>query len=59
MKELTIFCPTIGVGGVEKNLFLILNYLIKKNLKINLITCNYEKKKYLHKKINIIGSHQF
>ena len=55
MKELTIFCPTIGVGGVEKNLYLILNYLIKKNLKINLITCNFEKKKYLHKKINIIG----
>ena len=55
MREITIFCPTIGVGGVEKNLYLILNYLVKKKLKINLITCNYEKKKKFNKKINIIG----
>tara|TARA_Y100000389_G_scaffold7637_1_gene7305 strand:- start:38 stop:1123 length:1086 start_codon:yes stop_codon:yes gene_type:complete len=55
MREITIFCPTIGVGGVEKNLYLILNYLVKKQLKINLITCNYDKKKNFNKKINIIG----
>ena len=55
MKEITIFCPTIGVGGVEKNLYLISNYLIQKNLKVNLITCNFEKRKNFNKNIKIIG----
>ena len=34
MREITVFCPTIGVGGVEKNLCLILNFLAKKNLRL-------------------------
>jgi glycosyltransferase involved in cell wall biosynthesis len=55
MKEITVFCPTIGVGGVEKNLYLILNYLVKKKIKINLLTCSLDKKKKFNKKIKIIG----
>ena len=45
MREITVFCPTIGVGGVEKNLYLILNYLAQKKIKINLLTCSLDKKK--------------
>ena len=55
MREITVFCPTIGVGGVEKNLYLILNYLVKKKIKINLLTCSLDKKKKFNKKIKIIG----
>ncbi len=55
MREITVFCPTIGVGGVEKNLYLILNFLAKKKLKINLLTCSLDKKKKFNKKIKIIG----
>ena len=29
-KKLILFMPTIDVGGVEKNLFIISNYLSKK-----------------------------
>ena len=29
-KNLIIFMPFIGIGGVEKNLFIVSNYLIKK-----------------------------
>ena len=31
MNLINIFCPTIGVGGVEKNLYIISNFLVKKN----------------------------
>ena len=55
MREITVFCPTIGVGGVEKNLYLILNFLAKKKFKINLLTCSLDKKKKFDKKIKIIG----
>jgi glycosyltransferase involved in cell wall biosynthesis len=57
MKEITIFCPTIGVGGVEKNLYLILNYLAKQKLKINLLTCSFDKKTKFNKRIKLIGPH--
>ena len=53
MKEITIFCPTIGVGGVEKNLYLILNYLAKQKLKINLLTCSFDKKTKFNKRPRI------
>ena len=55
MSQINIFCPTIGIGGVEKNLYIISNYLVKKNLKINIITCDFHKKKNFNKKINFIG----
>tara|TARA_B100000989_G_scaffold206306_1_gene156285 strand:- start:7658 stop:8764 length:1107 start_codon:yes stop_codon:yes gene_type:complete len=45
-KNLIIFIPFIGGGGVEKNLFLISNYLSKKigNLKICTISNKFQKK---------------
>tara|TARA_B100000886_G_scaffold207866_1_gene143818 strand:+ start:3557 stop:4654 length:1098 start_codon:yes stop_codon:yes gene_type:complete len=55
MREITVFCPTIGVGGVEKNLYLILNYLVKKKIKVNLLTCSFDKKKRFDRNIKIIG----
>lgn len=55
MREITVFCPTIGVGGVEKNLYIILNYLVKNKIKINLLTCSLDKKKKFNKKIKFIG----
>ena len=45
-KNLIIFMPFIGGGGVEKNLFLISNFLSKKinNLKICTISNQFQKK---------------
>ncbi len=54
MREITVFCPTIGVGGVEKNLYLILNFLAKKKININLLTCSLDKKKNLIKKLKLL-----
>ena len=47
--------PTIGVGGVEKNFFLISNYLSKKYDKLSVISLSYKKKYKLNKKIDFIG----
>ena len=40
-KELIIFIPSIEDGGVEKNLFLITNYITKKIKNISIIS--YDK----------------
>ena len=53
-KKLLVFIPSIGDGGVEKNLFLILNYLSKKIGKIDLITYNKNSENKFNKKINLI-----
>ncbi len=53
-KKLLVFIPSIEDGGVEKNLFLILNYLSKKIGKIDLITYNKNTKSRFNKKINFI-----
>ena len=37
-KKVLIFMPSIEGGGVEKNLFLVTNFLVKKIKKITLIT---------------------
>ena len=50
-KEIIIFCPSIEEGGVEKNLFIISNYLSKNNIKVNIITANRNKKKFFNKNI--------
>ena len=47
MRELLIFVPSIEDGGVEKNLFLISNYLSNNGIKTNIITANLNKKKNL------------
>ena len=49
-KNLIIFIPSIEDGGVEKNLYIISNYLIKQKIKIEILTCNGNKKKKLSQK---------
>ena len=45
-NELIIFQPSIEGGGVEKNLFLIANYLSKKIKKISLISVDKRSDKF-------------
>ena len=54
-KKLLIFIPHIGGGGVEKNFFLLSNYLSKSIKSVTVITVNKEFKKNLDKKINLIS----
>jgi glycosyltransferase involved in cell wall biosynthesis len=54
-KKLIIFIPSIEDGGVEKNLFIISNYLSTKINNIELITCNNNYKNKFSTKINIIS----
>lgn len=51
MKKLIIFNPSIEDGGVEKNLFLISNYLVNKVSSLILITTSIDKKMLFSKKI--------
>lgn len=53
--NILVFIPSIEGGGVEKNLFLIVNFLIKNNFNIVLITANPENKKKFHKKVTILS----
>lgn len=55
MRELLIFVPSIEDGGVEKNLFLIANYLSNNDIKTNVITANLDKEKRFDKKVNFIS----
>ena len=55
-KKLIFFIPSIEDGGVEKNLFIVANYLAKKKMKIEVLTCNPNKANYFDKKINFIGT---
>jgi len=54
-KRLIIFMPSIDGGGVEKNLFIISNYLSKKIDKIILITFDDRFNKNFNKKIKILN----
>ena len=49
-KHIVIFAPLIGGGGVEKNFFLITNYLVKKFKKVSIITHQINTKNHLIKK---------
>ena len=53
-KKLILFMPSIEGGGVEKNLYLIANYLIKKINKISLITVTKNAKNKFNNKIKFI-----
>jgi len=53
-KKLIIFIPSIESGGVEKNLFIIANYLSKKILNVSVLTSDIQQKQKFSKKINII-----
>ena len=50
MKTLIIFNPSIEDGGVEKNLFIISNYLADKIKNIILIRTSFKKKNLFSKK---------
>ena len=53
-KKLIIFIPSIEGGGVEKNLFIIGNYLSNKIDKISLITSSKKTRKKFNNKIKLI-----
>jgi glycosyltransferase involved in cell wall biosynthesis len=54
MNNTIFFCPSIEEGGVEKNLFLISNFISSFN-KIFLITINTSKKKYFNNQIDFVS----
>ena len=54
-KNLLIFMPSLEDGGVEKNFFLIINYLSNKFSNIFLITSDKLIKKKINHKIKLIG----
>ena len=54
-KNLIIFMPSIEGGGVEKNLFIICNYLSKKYKNLSIITVSNQYTPYFSNKIKFIG----
>ncbi len=54
-KKLIVFIPSIEDGGVEKNLFLILNYLCLKIESIKLITFDKNSANKINNKIELIN----
>ena len=54
-KNFIMFIPSIEDGGVEKNFFLISNFLIKKFNKLTLITISKDKKKKFNKSIKFVS----
>ena len=54
-KKLVIFMPSIEGGGVEKNLFIVTNYLTKKINNIALITISKKHKNKFDKSIEFIS----
>lgn len=59
-KVLNFYFPSIEKGGLEKNVFSLINSLAKRNYKINFYTYEdntnskeFKKKFYFHKKINV------
>ncbi len=53
-KKIILFIPSIERGGVEKNLFLISEYLAKKRLSVYVVTANSDYKNKFEKKIKVI-----
>ena len=54
-KRLIIFMPSIEGGGVEKNLFIVSNYLSKKLDDVSIITISNKFKNKFKNKINFIS----
>ena len=54
-KKLLIFIPSIEGGGVEKNLYIIANYLSQNISKVSLISCSVRQKKKFNNEINFIS----
>jgi len=55
LKSLLIFIPSIENGGVEKNLYLVANYLAKKNVSVKILTSFSNGRKFFDKRIKIIS----
>ena len=53
-KKIIFFMPSFEGGGVEKNIIIIANEFISRNLDISLITTSRDIKKKINKKINLI-----
>ena len=53
-QSLTIFSPSIDHGGVEKNLFLLTEFLSKNLSDITIITSNFDDKKYFSKRVKVL-----
>ena len=49
-KSLLIFIPSIENGGVEKNLYLVANYLAKRNVSVKILTSFNNSRKFFDKK---------
>ena len=58
-KKLIIFIPSIEGGGVEKNLFIISNYLKDKINNISVITISNKFKNKFNNKIKFISLNIF
>ena len=55
-KKLLVFIPSIEDGGVEKNLYLISNYLKDCGINLEILTANHDKSKKFKKGIRLIGT---
>ena len=55
-KKLIIFMPSIEDCGVEKNLFIISNYLKDCGISLEILTSSHDKSKKFTKGIKLIGS---
>ena len=51
-RKVIVFMPSIEGGGVEKNLFIVTNYLAKKLDNVSLITISKKFKKNLADQLN-------
>jgi glycosyltransferase involved in cell wall biosynthesis len=58
-KKLILFMPSFEGGGVEKNLFLIANFFIKKIDKISIITVSKRYKNKFDKRISFLAPKYF
>ena len=54
-KEVIIFMPSIEGGGVEKNLFLVSNYLAKRIKSLSVITISKKYKKKFSRSVKLIS----
>ena len=48
-KKIIFFCPSIEIGGVEKNLNKVINFFAQKNIDLYLVTSNKNLKAQFHK----------
>ena len=54
-KNLILFMPFIGGGGVEKNLFIIANHLSQKFENVKICTLSRDKLIKFNKKVKYLG----